>query len=365
MKIECVKEKLLNAVQTAERITGKNLTLPILSTLYIETKQSKVVIKATNLDLGIEVEIPAKITAQGSVSVPGSILLGLLINSDADKVDLELVDNTLHISSGRASATVKTFAGEEFPIIPRTSTAKTLEIDTEHFVDGLRSVWFSAATSSIKPELASVFVYTEGEYMLFVATDSFRLAEKKVPAKKAKDFPGILIPFKNIGEIIRVLENVGGVVNVSIDGNQISFEKDSLYLLSRVIDASFPDYKQILPKESTTECVLLKQDLITALKIANVFSDSFNQVMMKIVPGQKLFELTTKNSQVGENITTIEAALTGEDVSISFNYKYIFDSFSSIKSDSVILSFQGMGKPVSIKGVSDKTFQYIVMPMNK
>ena len=365
MKIECVKEKLLEAVQAAEKITGKNLTLPVLSSILFETKQTKLVLKATNLDLGIEIEVPAKIITPGQVAVAGSTLLGFLTNLNAEKVEIELIEGTLHVSGGRASATIKTFASEEFPIIPRIASTKVLELDTAQFNDGLKSVWFSAAATSVKPELSSVYVYTEDEQMIFVATDSFRLAEKKVSAKKAKDLPGILIPFKNVNEIIKTLEMAGGNVLVSIDGNQISFEKESLYLISRVIDASFPDYRQIIPKESKTEVTLLKQDLISALKIANVFSDSFNQVVMKISPGQKLFELTTKNSQIGQNVTALDCALSGEDITISFNYKYIVDCFGSIKSDSVNLLFQGLGKPVLIKGVSDKAFQYIVMPMNK
>lgn len=365
MKIECVKDKLLNAIQVADKITGKNLTLPILSSILIETSQSKLTIKSTNLDLGIELDVPAKIIEQGKVAIPSSILLGFLSNTTDDKVTIELKEGHIYLVSGMASGTVKTFSSEEFPIIPRISSSRTIELNTEQFIDGLRSVSFSAATSSIKPELSSVYIYIEDDSMVFVATDSFRLAEKRIPAKKTKDLPGILIPFKNIAEIIRVLEYGGGSVHVGIEGNQISFEKDSLYLVSRVIDSSFPDYKNIIPKDPKTEVTLLKHDLVSALKIANVFSDSLNQVSFSISPGKKIFELTTKNSQIGENMTQIEAVLKGEDVSLNFNYRYIADCFQSVDSDSVTLFFQGVGKPLLIKGVSDKTFQYIVMPMNR
>lgn len=365
MKIECVKDKLLQAIQLADKITGKNLTLPVLSAILIETGTSKVCIRATNLDLGIELEVPAKILEQGKIAIPGAILLGFLLNTTEDKVFIELKDQHVHISSGKASASVKTFPSEEFPIIPRITSSRSIELNTEHFVEGLKSVWFSSASTSIKPELSSVYVYVEDDMMNFVATDSFRLAEKKIVAKKSKDLPGILIPYKNISEIIRVLESVQGTVLVGIEGNQISFEKEASYLVSRVIDASFPDYKQIIPKEHKTEVTVLKQDFISALKVANVFSDSFNQVSFTIDPSQKLFELTTKNTQIGENVTHLDAVLSGEDITISFNYRYIADCFGSIKSDSVILSFQGIGKPVLIRGVSDKSFQYIVMPMNR
>ena len=140
---------------------------------------------------------------------------------------------------------------------------------------------------------------------------------------------------------------------------------DGVYLVSRVIDGSFPDYKQIIPKEYKTEVVLLKQDLLSALKLGNVFSDTFNQIILRVVPGEKLFEITTKNTTVGENHNVLETVLKGEDITISFNYKYIIDCFQSIKSDSLALSFSGLGKPLLVKGVSDRSFLYIVMPMNK
>ena len=109
----------------------------------------------------------------------------------------------------------------------------------------------------------------------------------------------------------------------------------------------------------------MKQDLLNALKLANVFSDTFNQIVLRIVPGEKLFEITTKNTTVGENHNVLETVLKGEDLTISFNYKYIIDCFQSIKSDSLSLSFSGLGKPVLVSGVSDRSFLYIVMPMNK
>ena len=183
--------------------------------------------------------------------------------------------------------------------------------------------------------------------------------------KKGKDLGTVLIPFKNVSEIVRLLESYRGEVSVSLNSNQISFEFGGVYMVSRVIDGTFPDYKQIIPKEFKTEVVVLKQDLFSALKLANVFSDSFHQVVFKIVPGDKVFELSTRNADVGEGKMSVEAVLKGEDVGISFNYKYITECFQSFESDSLTLSFSGMGRPLVIRGVSDKTFSYVVMPMNK
>jgi DNA polymerase-3 subunit beta len=365
MKIECVKEKFQSAVALAEKVTGKNLTLPILSCILLETTQTGVKVKATNLDLGIEIEVPVKVLEQGVVAVSGATLSSFLSNLQDDRVVCESSGESVSLSTQKTSTVVKTFPHEDFPIIPQINKQKTVTLDASIFVDGLRSVWYSAAVTSMKPELSAVYIYPNEDTLVFVATDSFRLAEKRVPVKKGKEFGSVLVPFKNVPEIIRTLEGVKGEVTVHFDANQIAFSHNGVYLVSRVIDGTFPDYKQIIPKEFKTEVVILKQDLLNALKLANVFSDTFNQVVLRVVPGEKLFEITTKNSNIGENHNTLESVLKGEDLMISFNYKYIIDCFQSIHSDSLSLSFQGLGKPVLIRGVSDRSFLYIVMPMNK
>ena len=176
---------------------------------------------------------------------------------------------------------------------------------------------------------------------------------------------GILIPHKNIPEIMKILESINGDVDVSLDRTQIAIIHEGVYLTSRVIDGAFPDYKQIIPKDFKTEVVLLKQDLINALKLTNVFSDNFNQVHFKINPTLKLFEISTKNMDIGENRNFVEAAISGEPLEINFNYKYIVDCFQSLTTDSLSLKFNGLARPMVIEGIGDKTFLYLVMPMNK
>jgi DNA polymerase-3 subunit beta len=229
----------------------------------------------------------------------------------------------------------------------------------------LRSVWYSSSVSSIKPELSSVCIYCEGEFVVFVATDSFRLAEKKIKIKKTKDFGQILLPYKNIPDIIKILESINDDVLIGLDKNQISFSYKGIYLISRVIDGNFPDYKQIIPKVSTSEIIIIKQDFINTLKLSNVFSDKFNQINIKTDPLSKKCQIKTKNNDIGENITTLEVAITGEPIDINFNYKYIIDCFQSIDSDSVSVVFNGLNKPIIITPVSDASFRYIVMPMNR
>ncbi len=367
MRIECSQEKIKEAINLSKHILGKNMTLPVLSCFYIETrKNNSIIIKATNLDLGIEIEIPSKVEEEGSIAVPGQILASFIDSTSDNEKSIKIEENqgNIKVITSRNLGIIKTLPTDDFPSIPCIESENKFTLSANDFVKGLKSTWYSSSISSIKPELSSVYIYCEDEFVIFVATDSFRLAEKKIKMRKSKDFGQILIPYKNIPEIIRVLERINGDVEVQLEKNQISFNYNGIYLTSRVIDGVFPDYKQIIPKQSLTDIIVLKQDLINALKLSNIFSDKFNQVNIKVSSFKKC-EIRTKNNDIGENTSIIDAAITGEMIDINFNYKYIIDCFQSIDSDSVTLTLNGMHKPMIISPISDKTFRYIVMPMNR
>jgi DNA polymerase-3 subunit beta len=139
----------------------------------------------------------------------------------------------------------------------------------------------------------------------------------------------------------------------------------SVYFVSRVVDGSFPDYRQIIPKEHKTEAVVLKEDFLRAIRSTTVFSDSFNQIVISVSPETKKMELRSKNNDIGEGTTTVQSAISGEPMEISFNHRYLLDCFSSVNSDSISISFSGSNKPALIRGVSESSFLYVVMPMNK
>jgi DNA polymerase-3 subunit beta len=365
MKIECSVEKIKNAISQTERVTGKNLTLPVLNSILLIAKDKHLKLRATNLSLGVEIEVPAKVEKEGVVAVSGSVLNAMFSNfSHNENTQLEDKGGNLMVITNRSQIILKGQPYDDFPTIP-TVSGTTFEIDAKKLAEGIKSVYYSASVSDIKPEISSVFIYTDGDNLVFVSTDSFRLAEKKIKAKGLEDVLGIIIPFKNIVEILRILGDMSGAVKVCFNKNQISFSLDNIYLTSRVIDGIFPDYRQIIPKESSTEIVVLKQDLLNALKLSNVFSDKFNQVNILAEPKQKIFELSSVNNDVGENKTRLDAVLKGERVELGFNYKYFLDCLQSMTTDSVSIKMSGPGRPMVINPVSDNSFTYLIMPMNK
>ena len=365
MKLECQIEEIRNRISQAERITGKNLTLPILSSILLIASNKSLKIRSTNLSLGIEIEIPAKIEKEGLVAVSGSVLNGIFSNVfQNENIHLEGLEGNLLIQTKKSKIKLKGQPAEDFPTIPRVAGI-SFEIESKKLIDGIKSVYYSSSVSDIKPEISSVFMYTNEDNLVFVSTDSFRLAEKKIKTKGLEEIPGILIPFKNVSEILRVFGEFAGVIKVFFNKNQISFSSDNVYLTSRIIDGVFPDYRQIVPKKSETEAIVLRQDLLNALKLSNIFSDKFNQVNLKIAPPEKVFELSSANNDIGENKTFLDAALTGENVELGFNYKYFLDCFQSIVADSVSIKLSGSGSPILISPVSDPSFIYLIMPMNR
>ena len=223
----------------------------------------------------------------------------------------------------------------------------------------------------IRPELGSIYVAVKGEGLACVATDSFRLAEKIIrgglPGGRggAKDLE-ILIPLKHALELTHVLERAEGEeVMLSADESQLAVSAGGARFISRVVEGTFPNYEEIIPKTFAAEATVLKNDLAEVLRKARIFSGNDQHVGFHIYPKRKIFSATARSADVGEMSDSIDAALSGEDLDINFHIGYIADCLSSIESDSITLGFSGSGKPLVIRGVSDPSFTYLVMPLNR
>ncbi|HVM58951.1 MAG TPA: DNA polymerase III subunit beta, partial [Candidatus Paceibacterota bacterium] len=214
-----------------------------------------------------------------------------------------------------------------------------------------------------RPELASIYLSIEGGMLTAVATDSFRLAEKKV-ALSGKGTQGkFLIPAKNALEIAQALPDDD--IIVSFDDHQCAFVSTKGMLVSRLTNAVYPDYRQIIPKESVVEATVLRKDLENALKRTTIFSDSFQKVRVSLDVKKKELALFAKNSDIGESSESIPAQLSGTALDLSFNHRYLSAAFSLTSAESISLSAAGIGRPLIIKGVGDATLLYLVSPMNQ
>ncbi|HMO78756.1 MAG TPA: DNA polymerase III subunit beta [Candidatus Paceibacterota bacterium] len=367
MKLEINKEKLANLLSKVEKIASKNSTLPALACLLFEFSENLLKIKATNLDISIIVSLKIKNDLDKTILVPASILSSFILNlpKNDSYLNFDFSSNNLKITSQTTDTVIKTQSPEDFPEIKLEKPSKSFKIDSGDLINGLSSVWYSTAVSIIKPEFSSVYVYHDDGDLVFVGTDTFRLAEKKIKVKNSETFESVLIPYKNVSEIIRVLDDLDEQIELCFKDDQLIIISEKITLISRVVEGNFPDYKQIIPKEVKTEIQVLKEDLATVLRVSNIFADKFNQIYFSILPKENIFQINSNSNDVGETKNILKSKITGEDLAISFNSKYITDSFSSIKSDSIDMKFFGNDKPMIIQPSNDKSFMYLVSSIVK
>ena len=366
MNFTCDRETIQKCIMSAERVTIKNSSLPILNSVLLITNGKSLIIRATNLEVGVEFQIPAEIKTEGSVAVSGSLFSNILTSiPDEEKITISVSNNICKIITKSKNITIKGFLPDDFPTIPVITDGENFTIQSTVFIQGVKSVLMSAAISDVKPEISSVYIYQKEKFLIFVATDSFRLAEKKINYNGDQISQGVIIPIKNIIEIIKAFESVNENILFKVTKTQISCVSKLVYITSRVIQGIYPDYEQILPKNNTTEVVMLKQDLINTLKLSTLFSDKFNKIQFIINPEKKKCLISTKNSDIGETESNLMATMSGEPIEIALNGKHLFDCLNVISEDSIIIQCNGYNKPAVIKGVGDQSFTYLTMPLTK
>jgi DNA polymerase-3 subunit beta len=363
MEIECVLQKLKQAVAKTERITTKKASLSVLECLLLEAEDGQLTIQATNLDIGIKINVPVKVETPGKIAVPADVFSRYLSHlPEQGAVTLSTEDSTLQVSSNTTETEIKIQPTDEFPSIPDVEDGDEVTIPADKLISGFDSVWYAASPSSMKPELSSVSVYTKDDSLYFVATDSFRLAEKKIADVSIADL-SILVPHQNVSEIIRIFRDIDDDLTLLVGENQLIIKNESIYVSSRLIDGSFPDYTKIIPNSSSVTATVSKQELSDTLRLSDIFSDKFNQLTISANPNKNQLTFTTSNADIGENTTNINSEIEGDELTSQFNHSYITDAFQSLSGESVNLSLSA-DAPMVIKAEDDDSFLYLVMPMS-
>lgn len=366
MHIEIGKEDLVKKLEVVSRAAAKHLTLPILQCVRIEAKGKEVSFSGTNLEIAISAHAETKVVAEGVVAVPAQLLLQTIQLVPESKISLSVEGEALVVASRGSHTKINAFPLQDFPTMPELPQGGQM-INGQSFALGIRTVAFAASQSTIKPELGSIYINQKKERTLtFVATDSFRLIEKTISQEKITLENPLLIPQKNALEIARVLEIVGGNPLLVIGEGQAALRfEDGTYVTTRLTEGSFPDYAQIIPKEYTTHATLLVADLLHALKMTSVFANKFQQVSMEVKKAGKEIVLSSDSGEAGKTVERVQAQIDGDDLTLSFNQRYIIDPLPALAGESVRLDFAGIGRPLVFVGVTEQSIRYLVMPMNK
>lgn len=356
------REAVGSVARFAERRSG---SLPVLAGIALIAGDDGIKLRATNLETGIDVRVEGTIETPGVAVLPAGVLRDITSSMSGNgELRLEHAGETVVIADGKARSTLKTLPSEDFPILP-IPDAPTSEFRLPGAVlkNLVASVVSFASTSTVRPELASVLITAEGGTLKAVATDSFRLAEKKLSLTGSIPPFTMLTPAKNAIDIIQTLPDTE--IAVSLDEHQCVFTWEGGLVTTRLVAANYPDYAQIIPKSFVAEASVIKKDFETALRRTAVFSDTFQKVRLALDPGEKRVRLSAQNADIGESNEEVAGSVSGDAVELSFNHRYLFAPLSIISAESITLSASGIGRALVLRGSGDSSFLYLVMPMNQ
>ncbi len=369
MKVSVSTTALSDLISRTERVTSKKSALPILSNIYFQISTGELMIRATNLEIGIEGVIAAEVTdikkkQEVSFAISASLVKNFLQQvRSSKKIELEISDSKVVFISDMAEATVSTLPADEFPTLPEISqeNQSELSISSTDFISGINSVWYASATSTMKPELSSVYIHTHNNELFFVATDTFRLAEKVVTGVSVSSSLSLLIPQQNAVELTKVVRE-DETLDITFDQNLLQISQKNLRITARVVDGNFPDYRQIIPPEFETTTTVLFFDLENALKLSSVFSDQYHQVTIDFKEDELV--INSKGTEAGKSKAVIAASVEGEKFSARYNQRYLSDPLSSLRGDNIIMKLSP-NKPMLLSNPRDNSFRYLVMPMHQ
>ncbi len=367
MKITVLKNNLKNALDVVSRVVGENNNLPILKNILIKANEGKISATATDLETAIIKTIAGKVTKSGQITVPFIILNNIITNIQSERIDIESNDLNILIKTDSYEAKIQGMNYEEFPIIPTIDAQEEyIEIKGDILKDHILSVINAAQISELRPEISGIMMDIDGEIIKFVATDSFRLAEKTIYSSDCiNNFSRglkIIIPLKPADTITRIITDKS-VFKIYFNNSQFMVKNDDIILITRLIDGSFPEYSSIIPKSTSTNVEISRVELVSALKLVSSFSSKNNEIFFKIIPEQKLVEVYSADNLLGENKYLIPAKITGDPLNVSFNWRFILDGLKNISADLVHFGFQGDTRPSIIKWPKDNAFLYVIMPI--
>lgn len=373
MKFEINSIKLFKIINQVGKARNKNTLNSYLNNIYIKSENNTLTMRATNLELTCEKSVSMKGVINGECLINGDILTKFsnhFTNIDTNII-CELIDDVLNISYLKNKIQLKTTKLEDFPNIPNSGNYLT-NINLKTYINLIKSVAFCASTSEIKPEMSSVYLYSKDGELVSVATDSFRLAEKKITFDNNNEDINILISQKNINEKISILESLKDEENseeeieIYSSENILTIQNENTILAIRSINGNFPDYKQLFPKEWITKVKVNKTELKNSLNLSTIFVNNYSYVDLDILVEDKIIKTKSKNDRVGAlDKEIIPESITGENISVSYNSNYFLDGISHILSEDIELLFTQQNRPLFIKDGQDESFTYLLMPLNK
>jgi DNA polymerase III subunit beta len=379
MKVTCMQANLARGLSMVGRAVATRSTLPVLSNILLSTEESRLKLSATNLEIGINCWVPAKVEREGATTIPARLLTDFVNSLSGEKVDLELITRTqtLNVKSMRSEANIKGIDAQEYPLILIPDDEEPIRIGVEELQQMIDRVAFAAATDESRPVLTGVQAELGPEQFTFAAADSYRLSVSSMPLERGPESQmNVIIPARALQELRRITGDSKIVeVRVASNRNQIFFHLDSgdshlesVDLVSQLVDGAFPDYKQIIPQSYSTRTVVSTDEFLKAVRTAAIFArDAANICQLHVAPnGSEGFGrliVTANSAEYGDNVSELDARVEGPPIDIAFNARYLQEALGVIDTPEVVLETRDPSNPGVIRPVRDGNFTHIIMPM--
>ncbi len=369
MEFAIDRDIFLKSLSYANGIIEKKTTLPILSNILIEAKNSKVKITATDLDIIYFEEIlPKEIKAEGSTTTSASVLYDILRKLQPNaKIELSLQSaNKLKLVSGNSKFNLLCIPSESFPLSEEDMDQKSFEVLPQKLLKLLNKTRISISNDETRHYLNGIYLHKKKienkSFLCGVATDSHRLSSSSLEIDQETHIESIILPKKTIFQLISLLEQSNKAVKISNNKSKIKFETDAGILISKVIDGRFPDYNKVIPKDNEKVLEVKLNDFKNAIdRVTSVSSD--RKEGLKISISKDSLQLAVSSPNSGEGVENLKAKFNSNDFNISFNSRYLIDIASQIENESIIINLKDPGSPVLIRDFSDKNSFHVVMPM--
>ncbi len=373
MKLSCMQENLAKGLSIVSRAVAARSTLPVLGNILLATDNGRLRLSATNLELSITCWIGAKIEEDGSTTVPAKTLVDLVNTLPQDKVEMSLVvrTQTVNLSCGRIHANLKGIDAQEFPIVALADLDAAIQLNVEDLQEMIDHVIFAVATDDARPLLTGVLVRIDGGEVILAASDGFRLALRTAHLSTPVGGPiSAIIPGRALAELRRAIAAETPVYMSLPEGRgQVIFHHDNVELVSQLIEGSFPEYSNIIPKRYTTRTVMPTAEFLKSCKTSDIFArEAAHTARLKIKPGDDLtpghVTISASSAETGDNVAELDASVEGAPIEIAFNVKYLVDVLNVIDTPNVALETNAPSNPGVIKPVGRDDYLCVVMPMH-
>jgi DNA polymerase-3 subunit beta len=383
MKISCLQENLAKGLATVGRAVATRSTLPVLSNILLETDEGRLRLAATNLEIGVNCWVGARVEEEGRTTVPARLLTEFVNSLPPGQIDMELNERTqtLNLKCARYEANIKGIDASEFPDVPTAAsvgdgiggqTPTRLHLEADTFGRMIDQAVFAAATDESRPILTGVLAQFHQGGLTLAAADGFRLAVTSADVGVDLDAAtSVIVPARALAELGRISGGQEDPIQLIItpQRNQILFHLTNTDLVSQLIEGNFPDYNQIVPKSRSTRTVVATQDLLKAVKVAFLFArDAANIIRFNVLPGSELTPgqmiVTGTSTEFGDNVSEIDASIEGDEIEIAFNARYMIDALSVMGTSEVAVETSTPSSPGVLRPVGGDDFLCVIMPMH-